>query len=61
MDARDKVAMVAMMASGGAAGVFFAGIAGAIVGALAGLGVLVLVYVVADAVDARLAEHYADK
>jgi outer membrane lipoprotein SlyB len=61
MDTRDKIAMLATMAAGGAAGQYFAGVAGLIVGALAGLGVLVLVYAAADAVDVRLAEHYGNK
>jgi len=61
MSTKDKVAMFAGVVGGAAIGQHFWDIAGAIVGALAGLGVLVVVYGIADEVDMRLSEHYATK
>jgi hypothetical protein len=61
MSATDKFLIFAAVVIGAGAGQHFAGIAGAVVGAFAGLGVLVVVYGVADEINTRLAEHYAGK
>jgi cobalamin biosynthesis protein CbiG len=58
MDAKDKVLMVAALVGGAAAGYAVQGIAGALIGGFTGLGVLVVVYFIADQVDDILREHY---
>ena len=61
MSTRDKVAIAAAVIIGAALGYEAASVAGAIMGVFTGLGVLVVVYWIADEVDARLADHYASK
>lgn len=61
MSASEKFSIFAAVVIGAGAGQHFAGIAGAIVGGFAGLGVLVVVYGVAEEINTRLAEHYSGK
>ena len=58
MDAKDKVLMVAALVGGAAAGYAVQGIVGGIVGGFTGLGVLVVLYFIADQVDDILRDHY---
>jgi hypothetical protein len=58
MSTKDKVLMVAALVGGAAAGYTIGGIVGGIVGGFTGLGVLVVVYFIADQVDEILREHY---
>lgn len=58
MSTKDTLLMVFSLAAGAAAGFTLSGIVGGIVGGFAGLGVLVVVYFIADQVDEILREHY---
>ena len=58
MDTKDALLMVGSLAAGAGIGFSVAGIVGGIVGAFAGLGVLVVVYFIADQVDEILRDHY---
>lgn len=58
MDTKDKVLMVGFTAAGAAVGFQLQGIVGGIVGGFTGLGVLVVVYFIADKVDELLRDHY---
>lgn len=58
MDTKDKVLMAAALVGGAAAGYAVQGIVGALIGGFTGLGVLVVVYFIADQVDDILREHY---
>jgi hypothetical protein len=58
MSTKDKVLMVAALVGGAGAGYAVAGLVGALVGGFTGLGVLVVVYFIADQVDEILREHY---
>ena len=58
MSTKDKVLMVAALVGGASAGYAVAGLVGALVGGFTGLGVLVVVYFIADQVDEILRDHY---
>ena len=58
MDTKDALLMVGSLAAGAGLGFSAAGIVAGIVGAFAGLGVLVVVYFIADQVDEILRDHY---
>jgi len=58
MSTKDTLLMVGFTAAGAAAGYTLSGIVGGIVGGFAGLGVLVVVYFIADQVDSILRDHY---
>jgi hypothetical protein len=58
MSAKDKALMVAALFGGVAAGYAAAGLVGALIGGFTGLGVLVVVYFIADQVDDILRDHY---
>jgi uncharacterized membrane protein len=58
MSTKDKVLMVAALVGGAAAGYAVQGIVGAVIGGFTGLGVLVVVYFIADQVDEILRDHY---
>lgn len=53
MSAKEKLVMWAMVAAGAAAGYAIQGIAGAVVGGVAGLGTLVIGYFVDDTLRAH--------
>jgi hypothetical protein len=58
MSTKDTLLMVGSLVAGAAAGFSLQGIVGGIVGGFAGLGVLVVVYFIADQVDEVLRNHY---
>lgn len=58
MSTKDTLLMVGFTAAGAAAGFSVQGIVGGIVGGFTGLGVLVVVYFIADQVDNILRDHY---
>ena len=58
MSTKDTLLMVGFTAAGAAAGYAVQGIAGALIGGFTGLGVLVVVYFIADQVDDILRDHY---
>jgi hypothetical protein len=58
MSTKDTLLMVFSLAAGAAAGFTLGGIVGGIVGGFTGLGVLVVVYFIADNLDTMLREHY---
>jgi hypothetical protein len=58
MSTKDTLLMVGSLVAGAAAGYTLQGIAGGIIGGFTGLGVLVVVYFIADQVDEILRDHY---
>lgn len=58
MDTKDTLFMVGFTAAGAAAGYTLQGIVGGIVGGFTGLGVLVVVYFIAESVNEILRDHY---
>lgn len=58
MSTKDTLLMLGFTAAGAAAGFSVQGIVGGIIGGFAGLGVLVVVYFIADQVDEVLRNHY---
>lgn len=58
MSTKDTLLMLGSLAAGAGIGFSVQGIVGGIVGGFAGLGVLVVVYFIADQVDEVLRNHY---
>lgn len=58
MSTKDTILMLGFTAAGAGIGFSVQGIVGGIVGGFAGLGVLVVVYFIADQVDQILRDHY---
>jgi hypothetical protein len=58
METSDKVLLVGAVVAGAIIGYQIGNLIGAVVGGLAGLGVLVVGYGIAQEVDQRLSDHY---
>jgi len=61
MSTTDKALLIGGVVGGAVIGQHFADIVGGIVGGFAGLGVVCVVYAIADEVNMRLREHYTRK